>query len=921
MALRSLEDARIQSPVVDTSLVPTSPPLTVEDIFPSKEQESLDKTQGVETPFMKGMFPTYANILGTYINQSGANEINSINKLYEDSKLIKREGESTSPVLTQDLSPSPPSVYWEDIWAHVLKAEGGYANNPLDPGGETKFGISKSAYPNLDIRSLTSDDAKAIFKADYFDRVQGDLLLKINPGVAAHVADMAFNAGPVTAIHLLYDSVGLPRKDSITDSLIDRLNGSEQEVDNYSKARLAYYSSLYNAPTFIRGWVNRVSELNKSLGLKGGLSGAYAAARDLDVDYLVQNQYGSIRNAQPRFRDLDTGERGYLRERNRMLGAGYETAMSTQPATIDDRAPSSILDILKATYNSGFFVNTVSGLDELINREAMKASEQNRKALGGLFDKSLLEKATFGLYGGVLSLNDFEKEVEYFKKEYPSINLPFTTREQVHEKALERALEIEGRYDALSNAPMNSVSGFANRIGQVLFGYLPGQVVSMASDPYELAMMLATGGTAGTFAKVGKLASLAFLGEGALQIDVQNKRKEIGLDGGFTQGLANAASAGAGVAAVGGLALGAQKLWKLGSKASGKAAESVANQVDDIVSKNKLTPDTLYIKQEANDLKEVGKIYQVNPHGDDFGSKVLLETRLDEAAKDIALGKPVRNMTDDIRKFVGTDKRFVADMTTALKDLGPDGEVLAEAFKKQSKYWNTFKKNSITRSIYNNIEDIEHSFVPVTNKTTHDIYTFKDVDSARKFLNSGEAEELIGSYAIDIAKNPKGDGYYLIRHADLEPSSRVSGRMAGDDVAEDIVNGVKVTGFKDSDDLLIAKKYEDYSRVRDFMEPKVEEAPISYPADKSQLDAQLYNKQINDYIQSSKSVPSLSAEDRLIRNLEALEQEHIKAGNKGPAMMDIGDTLGVEEKVSVRDFIDEIKEDRAALTSMTDCMV
>lgn len=62
-------------------------------------------------------------------------------------------------------------------------------------------------------------------------------------------------------------------------------------------------------------------------------------------------------------------------------------------------------------------------------------------------------------------------------------------------------------------------------------------------------------------------------------------------------------------------------------------------------------------------------------------------------------------------------------------------------------------------------------------------------------------------------------------------------------------------------------------------------------------------------------------EDRLIQRLELLEQEHIKAGNKGPAMMDISDTLGVEERVSVRDFINEIKEERAGLAGMLDCMV
>ena len=45
---------------------------------------------------------------------------------------------------------------------HVLKFEGGYVNDPDDPGGETNFGISKRSYPDLDIAALTVADAVEI---------------------------------------------------------------------------------------------------------------------------------------------------------------------------------------------------------------------------------------------------------------------------------------------------------------------------------------------------------------------------------------------------------------------------------------------------------------------------------------------------------------------------------------------------------------------------------------------------------------------------------------------------------------------------------------------------------------------------------------------------------------------------------------
>jgi lysozyme family protein len=55
-------------------------------------------------------------------------------------------------------------------FAVIIGEEGGYARDAADPGGETKFGISQRAYPSLDIAALTLDDAKAIYRRDYWER-------------------------------------------------------------------------------------------------------------------------------------------------------------------------------------------------------------------------------------------------------------------------------------------------------------------------------------------------------------------------------------------------------------------------------------------------------------------------------------------------------------------------------------------------------------------------------------------------------------------------------------------------------------------------------------------------------------------------------------------------------------------------------
>lgn len=65
------------------------------------------------------------------------------------------------------------------VWNRLLVVEGGYVNDPNDPGGETKYGISKRSYPRVDIKNLTEDDARKIFIEDYFNPYFG-LFGKLN---------------------------------------------------------------------------------------------------------------------------------------------------------------------------------------------------------------------------------------------------------------------------------------------------------------------------------------------------------------------------------------------------------------------------------------------------------------------------------------------------------------------------------------------------------------------------------------------------------------------------------------------------------------------------------------------------------------------------------------------------------------------
>lgn len=86
----------------------------------------------------------------------------------------------------------PTPITFQIALTKVLSSEGGYVNDSSDPGGETNLGISKRAYPNVDIKSLTPETVAPIYKRDYWDRIAGDNL----PSPLNYVAfDCAVNQG------------------------------------------------------------------------------------------------------------------------------------------------------------------------------------------------------------------------------------------------------------------------------------------------------------------------------------------------------------------------------------------------------------------------------------------------------------------------------------------------------------------------------------------------------------------------------------------------------------------------------------------------------------------------------------------------------------------------------------------------------
>jgi lysozyme family protein len=125
----------------------------------------------------------------------------------------------------------------------IMEHEGGYVNHPNDPGGETKYGISKRSYPHLDIKDLTQQDAVRIYYDDYWK----DEWNKLGFPMAACMLDTAVNMGVGRANSFLKESKG--------------------NYVVFLQLRIAKYKELIEKnpklKVFEKGWMRRVTELRR----------------------------------------------------------------------------------------------------------------------------------------------------------------------------------------------------------------------------------------------------------------------------------------------------------------------------------------------------------------------------------------------------------------------------------------------------------------------------------------------------------------------------------------------------------------------------------------------------------------------------------------------------------------------------------
>jgi lysozyme family protein len=142
--------------------------------------------------------------------------------------------------------------------------EGGYENDPRDPGGETKYGICKREYPSVNIKDLTLEGAAELYRKDYWNAAHCDALPL---PLCLFVFDCAVNQGVGTSAKILQHALGVTEDGQIGPATLAAASKSGKAVAaKFMSTRALRYTTTKNADIYLSGWLNRLFIVTLSAG-------------------------------------------------------------------------------------------------------------------------------------------------------------------------------------------------------------------------------------------------------------------------------------------------------------------------------------------------------------------------------------------------------------------------------------------------------------------------------------------------------------------------------------------------------------------------------------------------------------------------------------------------------------------------------
>ena len=158
---------------------------------------------------------------------------------------------------------------WDSCMAFVFASEGGYVDDPLDPGGATNLGITlaelsiwrHTAVTKNDVQTLGKTEAANIDRANYWNATRCS---DLPPGVDLMVFDAAVNMGIVRSARFLQQAVGADQDGSIGPNTLSAVAAADTAalIASLASERMDFYHGLTTFDHFGAGWTARVQKVS-----------------------------------------------------------------------------------------------------------------------------------------------------------------------------------------------------------------------------------------------------------------------------------------------------------------------------------------------------------------------------------------------------------------------------------------------------------------------------------------------------------------------------------------------------------------------------------------------------------------------------------------------------------------------------------
>lgn len=152
--------------------------------------------------------------------------------------------------------------------ARILVHEGGWSDNPRDPGGATMKGVTLAVFcafkgrscTKAELRAISDADLAALYRRNYWNVIHAD---QLPAGVDYVTFDIAVNSGPGRAAKILQSAAGVTPDGAIGPATLASVARAAPDllIKAMGARREAFYRSLPTFDTFGRGWLSRCASV------------------------------------------------------------------------------------------------------------------------------------------------------------------------------------------------------------------------------------------------------------------------------------------------------------------------------------------------------------------------------------------------------------------------------------------------------------------------------------------------------------------------------------------------------------------------------------------------------------------------------------------------------------------------------------